>query len=162
MKAGISTKYPKTVTFYDAFSAGWDGLKTTSKVRAHDVYYRWENSTSAVFFYVRLESETDDYQNLAFVTTKCNTAFSYTADIDEWSQNADGSWGPAPSLDSGSGEFETKPGKYNNVYYAVEAHVTNPLELSSDVVSSIEFKGPEDKTIGTIYPCNPSFPLQCE
>lgn len=50
------------ITVYDALSSVWDGLKTVSDIDPSDVTYRWETQTTAVFTYVRLESQSDDYQ----------------------------------------------------------------------------------------------------
>lgn len=151
------------VSVYDALSSVWTGLKTTSDIDPSDVTYRWETQTTASFAYVRLESETDDYQWLSHISTKCVTEVAYIVDVDSWRQNGTGTWVVYPDLEAGTRYLYHTPAYYNSTTQALWAYnnVTGGMAYH-DAVSDITISGPESKTVQTIYPCYPQFPLHCE
>lgn len=162
VSAGASDVAPITTTVYDVLSSIWSSLKTTSDIDPSDVYYRWENSTSAVFSYVRLQSQTDYDQELVLIATSCQTSVAYVVDIDSWSQNGDGTLSPVPAQIAGTKMLTSSPTGYNSVAracYAYETWAGGPL---SDRITSITISGPESKAVATIYPCLPEFPYALE
>ena len=93
---------PTATTVYEALVAGWSGLQKTSDIDASDVFYSWETATTVVFTYVRLESESDFYQELAYITSKCETAVAMVVDVEKWRQNSTGTWVPVPDKKTGT------------------------------------------------------------
>ncbi|MCX7843000.1 MAG: hypothetical protein N2489_08000 [Clostridia bacterium] len=151
------------VTVYDALSSVWDGLKTVSDVDPSDVTYKWQTQTTAVFAYVRLESQSDNYQWLSHISTKCITSVGYLAAIESWRQNGSGTWVLYPCIKSSSKYLYHTPKDYNSTTKALWAY-NNVIGGTAyhDAISDITISGPESKTVQTIYPCYPQFPLHCE
>lgn len=159
---GASQLAPVTSTVYDVLSSTLQGLQPTSVVDPADVIYRWENRTTAVFSYVRLESESDNRQQLVYINSRCTTEIAYIADIDSWKVSSSSSLIPVPDLITGERTINSVPNYFNSVYYACVAYnnwVAGPV---ANQVTSINISGPESKSIVTIYPSTPQFPQQCE
>jgi hypothetical protein len=68
------TVYAPAITVYDAIASAWSGFSKVSEIDPSTVTYRWETQTIAAFQYVRLETQSDSYQNLSHISTKCQTA----------------------------------------------------------------------------------------
>lgn len=158
--AGTIASIP--VSVYDALSSVWDGLKTTSDIDPSDVIYSWETQTTAVFAYVRLQSQTDDYQYLSHISTKCVTEVAYIVDVDSWRQNGTGAWVVYPNLESGTRYLYHTPSYYSSTSEAVNAYLNAIGGPWHAAISEIKISGPESKTVQSIYPCYPQFPLHCE
>ena len=158
--AGAIASIP--VTVYDALASMWSGLRPVSDIDPCSVYYAWETQTTASFSYVRLESQSYNYQWLSFISTKCVTQVAYVADVDNWRQNGSGAWIPYPALTTGSRYLYHTPSNYYGTSQAIYAYLHPDAGASNSSISSITISGPESKTIQTIYPCYPSFPLGCE
>lgn len=162
VSAGASYVAPITSTVYDVLSSVWSSLRTTSYIDPTDVYYRWENSTSAVFSYVRLESQTDYDQDLVLIATKCQTSVAYVVDIDSWSQNGDGTSSPIPAQIAGTKMLYSTPTNYNSISRACYAYNNWSGGPVSDRITSISISGPESKAVVTIHPCLPEYPYALE
>lgn len=151
------------ITVYDALSSVWSGLKTVSDVNPSDVTYKWRTQTTAVFSYVKPEGKSDSYQSLSHISTKCLTSVGYLAAIDSWRQNGSGAWVLYPYIKSSSKYLEHIPSGYNDTFKAVWAYINvSGGSAYHDCVDKIKISGPESKSVQTIYPCYPQFPLQCE
>lgn len=152
---------PTPITVYDALSSVWDGLKTVSDIDPSDATYRWETQTTAVFTYVRLESQSDYYQWLSHISTKCITEVAYIVDVDSWRPNGTGEWIVYPDLEADTRYLYHTPTYYNSTTRALWAY-NNVNGTYHDAISEITISGPESKKVQTIYPCYPQFPLHCE
>ena len=152
---------PDPITVYDALESAWEGLRTVSDIRPSDVTYQWETQTTACFSYVRLESQSDDYQFLSHISTKCETEVGYIVDVDKWRQNGTGEWIVYPDLKTGTKYLYHTPNYYANTTRALWAYV-NSGSTYHDAVEDITISGPESKTVQKIYPCYPQFPDHCE
>ena len=163
VSAGASTIAPIIVNVYEALSSVWDGLKTVSDIDPNNVTYRWETQTTACFAYVRLENQSDDYQWLSHISTKCVTEIAYIVDVDSWRQNGTGEWVVYPDLEAGTRLLEHTPTYYNSTTRALWAY-NNSLNGAPlhDAISEIQITGPESKKVQTIYPLYPQFPIHCE
>ena len=153
---------PTATTVYEALVAGWSGLQKTSDIDASDVFYSWETATTVVFTYVRLESESDFYQELAYITSKCETAVAMVVDVEKWRQNSTGTWVPVPDKKTGTRYLFHTPANYYSNTKAIWAYLQGGTVAYKDTISKITISGPESKIVQTISPCNPNFPLQCE
>lgn len=149
------------ITVYDALASAWSGLKTVSDIDPSNVTYRWETQTTAVFAYVRLEGQSDNYQYLSHISTKCVTEVAYIVDVDRWRQNGTGAWVVYPSMETGTRYLYHTPTYYNSTSAALWAY-NNVSGTYHDAISQITISGPESKTVQTIYPCYPQFPAHCE
>jgi hypothetical protein len=152
--------YAPAITVYDALSSVWSGLSPVSEIKPSKVTYTYETQTTAAFQYVRLEKESDSYQRLSHISTKCKTSLGYLVDVDSWRQNSSGTWIPDPDIRSGSRTIYNTPNLYNDSGKAVYSY--SVVRALNDSVSSITISGPESKTVQNIYPLYPSFPLDCE
>jgi hypothetical protein len=85
---------------------------------------------------------------------------SYIVDVDKWRQNSSGTWIPEPALATGNRTLYNTPYEYSSSAEAVHAYTVS--RALNDSVSNITISGPESKTVQTIYPLYPSFPLDCE
>ena len=112
--------------------------------------------------YVRLESQTDYDQQLVLIATKCQTSVAYIVDIDAWSQNGDGTLSPEPSQIAGTKMLYSTPANFNSVSracYAYNNWVAGPVY---DRITRISISGPESKSVVTIFPCCPEYPIGLE
>ncbi len=150
------------ISVYDALSSVWEGLKPTSDIDPTDVYYKWETQTTAVFSYVRLENQSDEYQYLSHISTKCITQVGYMLSVDSWRQNGTGAWVKYPNIEHDDRTLYHTPSNYNNTTRALWAYNNVTGGPCQDAVYQITISGPESKTVQTISPCCPNFPLQCE
>lgn len=153
---------PTPTTVYQALVAGWSGLKKTSDIDASQVIYKWQTATTVVFTYVRLESQSDFYQQLAYITSKCETAIGYIVDVEKWRQNGTGTWVPVPAVKTGTRYLFHTPANYHSNTKAIWAYLQGGTVAYKDTISKITISGPESKIVQTISPCNPNFPMQCE
>lgn len=162
VQAGASYVAPITTTVYDALASVWNSLETTSNIKPSDVVYVWENKTTVVFSYVRLESQSDYYQDLVLIASKCQTHVSYVVDIESWSENGDGTSSPVPAHLEDSRMLYSTPTNYNSIPRACYAYNNWYGEPLSDSITSIALSGPESKAVVTIYPCTPQYPYALE
>lgn len=107
---------------------------------------------------MRLESQTDDDQRLAFISSKVQTSCGYQMPGFDYTKS-DGNWNTNTTIESGTKMFTMKPSKYNSVDDSIKAY-TNSYEQSRDRVSRIKLLGPKDTKIQYIYPVSPEFPGQ--
>lgn len=159
---GVSQLAPKTATVYDILSSVWSGLKPVSDIDASEVTYRFENKTTAMFSYVRLESQTDYEQELVHIGTKCVTNVAFIVDVDSWSQNGDGVFLPYPDQKTGTKTITSEPSNYGSTTRACYAYENYAGGSLYDRITSIKISGPESKTVVTISPCLPEYPYGLE
>lgn len=161
VSAGAAYIAPITSTVYDVLSSTIAAILPATSIDPDSVLYRWENSTTASFSYVRLQSEAEYMREYALVATSCYTSVAYIVDVDAWSLS-----GPVPSQIAGTEEFYSTPSGfsgYNRACYAYDS-IRNGSTLGpiSDRIYCIAFTGPETKNIVNIYPAYPEFPLGVE
>ena len=152
---------PVTSTLYNIFSSTWNGLATTTIVDSVDATLSWETSTTVMIYYIRLESQTDEAQRLAFITSSCYTSIGYVLDDNCTYINANGDSIPVPSFVSGNVSFRTTPSGYNNTQSAVIAYKYYPYDTIKDTVLHIYIYGPNDTHVTTVSPCDPNTPGAC-
>jgi len=151
------------ITFYDAIMSFWDGIKTTTEVRAPHIVYSWSMITTAVFAYVRLENQTDDYQWLSHVSTKTKGEIGYQMPTVEYKYSSDG-WTKVPTAKAiqGNKPINIEPSGYNSTLNAIIAYNSGSSVPVQEGVQRIQISGPESKTIQYIYPYHPQLPLNFE
>ncbi|ABP66344.1 hypothetical protein Csac_0725 [Caldicellulosiruptor saccharolyticus DSM 8903] len=149
------------VNLYDAISSFISGISKTTEVNVPNIAYSWASITTAVFTYVRLESESDNRQVLSYISTKTNTVIGYQIPKLSY-KNKNGVWVAAPDVIQGKRTIDIIPSGYDSISGAVEAYCGGYSVPQRATVDGIRISGPESKVVQTIYPCNPQFPLHCE
>ena len=149
------------LTVYGAASEFLSGISTTTEVSVPNITYSWSSTTTAVFTYVRLDEQSDDYQWLSLISTKTQTAVGYNIPTFNYEQS-NGTWGISPEIIQGTRTIENVPTGYDSMEVAIAAYNTVSGGPVRNVVSNIQISGPESKSVETIWPCCPNFPLQCE
>lgn len=152
--------YAYGISIYQAFQSVWSGLQPISEISKPEILYSYNCKATASFAYVRLESEADDLQKLSHISTKCWTNVSYVLKGGTWRRDSSGNWELCPTQPSGNYDIYNNPYSYNSTAEAVYAFTLNALHNKS--ISNITISGPESKTIVSIYPICPQFPLHCE
>lgn len=149
------------LSVYDAIRSFISGLSTTTEVSAPNITYTWSNVTTATFIYVRLDTESDDAQQLSSISTKTVTAVGY--DIPKFNYKAvNGSWVLFPDIIQGKRTIYATPSRYANIADAVDAYNgLYPCPVQNEVYN-IKISGPESKNVEVTWPCNPNSPLDCE
>ena len=146
------------LTFYDAAKAYVSGMTTTTEVKAPKITYTWSGTTTASFIYVKLSGQSDDYQWLSLVSTKCTTSVAYN--IPSFARKSGSQW-LDPIVLTGTREINSTPDGYENSAVAVAAYNSSSSAVHR-AVSYIQISGPENSTVQKIYPCYPSLPAHCE
>ena len=149
------------LTLYDAAHSFVTGISTTTEVDVPHIAYSWSNVTTASFIYVRLNNQTDDYQWLSLISTKTTTAVGYQ--LPQFSyKKTNGTWVIVPEMIQGTRTIYSTPNYYNSTSIAVSAYNSVPGGALQNCVSYVQISGPESKSVQTIHPCFPSFPIHCE
>lgn len=148
------------LTFYDAVKSFISGISTTTEVSVPHIAYSWSNVTTAVFTYVRQNSQGDESQWLSMISTKTHTVVAYNIPTFNY-RTINGSWGLSPQIIQGNRNIYCTPSGYDSISMAVEAYRSSG-SLVRNAVSNIQISGPESQSIQTIWPCYPNFPAQCE
>lgn len=148
------------VNFYDAISSFLSGISRTTEVDVPHITYSWSSVTTAVFAYVRLEGQTDDYQWLSYISTKTVTDVGYQIPKFIY-ENSNGDWVLTPKVVQGKRSITAKPSGYDSILNAVVAYNSSSVPVHA-AVGRIRISGPESKIVQYIYPCYPQFPDHCE
>jgi hypothetical protein len=148
------------LTLYSVVSGFVSGITRTTEVDVPNITYTWSSNETVVFTYVRLESQTDDYQWLSEISTKTLTAVGWQ--IPTFSYKLGSLWLLTPQIISGSQNISITPSGYDNITNAVAQYNSGLSGPRLAEVSSIQISGPESKTVQYISPVCPNFPLQCE
>jgi len=149
------------LAFYDAVSSFLSGISRTTEVKVPHINYSWSSTTTAVFTYIRLESQTDNYQWLSLISTKTQTVVGYTIPTFNY-KSSNGYWYLTPKLVQGNRTIYGTPNGYDSYVEAIFAYNSIGGGPRHRAISSITISGPESKTVQVIYPCYPQFPLHCE
>lgn len=149
------------VSVYDAVKSAVSGISTTTTVTIPNVTYSWSSTETVVFTYIRLTSQTDDYQWLSLVSTKTVTEVGWQ--IPKFNYvNSSGKVTLTPNVIQGKRTITCTPSGYDNNNIALNQYVNGFSGPTFRAVSSITISGPESKAVQTIYPVYPQFPLHCE
>lgn len=148
------------LTFYNAISSFISGVSTTTEVSVPHIAYSWSNVTTAVFTYVRQDSQGDESQWLSMISTKTHTVVAYNIPTFNYKLSS-GGWALSPQVIQGSSSIYCTPSGYDSISAAVNAYRSSG-SLVRNAVSNIQISGPESQSIQTIWPCYPSFPDHCE
>lgn len=145
------------LTVYDAVTGFISDIQPTTWIDGANVIYSWSQTTTVIFFYVKLKGETDDKQYLKFVTNKCDVVagwqfptFTYT--------NSSGGQVAKPSVVQGSRNISAIAPGYDNANKAVDYYIAGG-PIITDFVNQIPVIGIEDKTIKNIVPVSPMTPV---
>ena len=149
------------VNLYDAISSFISGISRTTEVNIPNIAYSWSSVTTAIFTYVRLESESDNKQILTFISTKTDTVIGYQMPK-LYYKNNNGVWVLAPSVIQGKRTINAVPSGFDSINGAIEAYFGGYPIPQRATVDGIRISGPESKVVHTIYPYKPQFPLHCE
>ena len=148
------------LTFYNAANAFISGMSTTTEVKAPEINYTWSGTTTAVFTYVRLNSQSDDYQWLSLISTKNKTVVGY--DIPTFTYKSGSSWLMEPDVVQGKNTIESIPTGYDSNAVAIAAYTSVSGGPVHRAVSRVRISGPETNTVQNISVCYPQFPAHCE
>jgi len=149
------------LTLYDAVSGFVSGINRTTEVSVPHITYSWSGVTTAVFMYVRLESQSDDYQWLSLISTKTNTEVGYQIPKFDY-EISDGNWGLTPVVVQGNRSIELVPEGYNDNSIALSVYRSGEISPARTVVYRIQISGAENTDVEYIYPCCPNYPFHCE
>ena len=163
----ISRFAPISYTVYDVLSATWSSLRPVSIIDSGDVVYEWENSTTAIFWYVYPYGGDEDFEKLVMVTTECYAVVICRVDVDSWSENGDGILLPIPDLYAERRVFSVSPINAATSFGLPQACYLYANNLASvepyyDFVEKIVISGPESNREVAIYPACPRFPSGLE
>jgi len=111
--------------------------------------------------YVRLESQSDDYQWLSLISTKTNTEVGYQIPKFDY-EISDGNWGLTPVVVQGNRSIELVPEGYNDNSIALSVYRSGEISPARTVVYRIQISGAENTDVEYIYPCCPNYPFHCE
>lgn len=150
------------ITVYDAVREILEGMTSTTVIKPSEVIYWYETQTTAVFCYTKIEGRPDSTQVLNHISTKCKTSVGYLFDIEKYKINGSSDWIVEPAIASGSYLVNHTPTNYSSSAWAAYMYLYDQTLARFDTVDYIKLKGPENRTVYTIYPCKPQFPAHCE
>ena len=140
----ISTGASYIATVYDVLTELVSGIKKTTKITTPHIVYSWAATSTAVFTFVRKDSQNDSHQWFAQVSTKTATSykfpkFNYT--------NSNGSSKLTPSIVQGKRSFTSTPKGYGNEEDAVKHYLGGASGAQRRQVGTITISGPESKSV---------------
>ena len=142
--------------FYDAVSSLASGISRTTEVSVPHITYSWSSTTTITFLYVRLASQTDDFQRLSMVSTRVDTEVGYQIPTFSY-KNVSGNWVLTPQVIQGKRNTSAVPQGYDNTFDAVIEYNSWGFLLTR-FVHRIQISGPENKNVESIYPFYAEFP----
>ena len=153
---GISSIPGANVAFtvYDAAKAFVNGLAPTTEISAADVVYSYAHTTTVSFKYVKIKGQSDNLQNLTYISTKGTTSVGYQFPTFVYSGGS-----VSPNIIQGSRTIYSTPNGYNSDLNAVKAY-SDPYSPTRSYVDRVVITGLESKSVSTIYPACPEFPAQ--
>lgn len=140
-------------TVYSTVSSFVSGISPTTEISSAAINYSYANTTTATFKYVKKVGQSDDYQWLSYISTKCVTAIGYQYPEFSYSGGS-----VTPNIIQGKRTLYSTPSGYNSNLNAVKAY-NSTYGLQKACVGSIQITGIESKTVSNIYPVYPEFPL---
>ena len=161
---GLDNISPLAATIYEVFSTTIQVLLSSTQVEISEIYYSWECATSVSFAYVRFEYQSDDYQQLTVVGTKCYVDVACIMDVERFIQHESGAIVPQPAQCTGSYAFTAAHSLYNTNSRAayVFLHTTEWTRPVYDYVEEIDVSAPGSQEAFFIDPPKPLFPLQLD
>ncbi|PXW86015.1 hypothetical protein DES38_1261 [Streptohalobacillus salinus] len=140
------------LTVYDTAKNFVSGISRSTIVNDADISYTWAQSTTAVFSYVKLSSQSDNYQNLSYISTKVDVSVGY-----QYPEFVYSGGSVKPNIIQGNANTSYVPSGYDSGFNAVDAY-QSPYAKSRATVSRIDITGLEYDSVAYIYPVSPQFP----
>lgn len=129
-------------------------LQPTSEVISTEVIYSYSWTATISFKYVKKTGESDDYQAMTYVSSKCEAVVGWQCPTFSY----DTTGVAHPSMLQGNQNLSGRAIGYNSNYNAVKAYL-DPTAPRSTFVNYIEVEGIEGKTAFAIWLPTPSSPL---
>ncbi|MFE7062001.1 hypothetical protein ACFVAD_07600 [Sutcliffiella sp. NPDC057660] len=142
------------LTVYDTVSGFASGISRETTVTDAEISYTWSQATTAVFSYVRRDSQSDSYQELTYISTKVAASIGYQYPTLVYSGGS-----VSPNVVQGKRNLNLVPPGYDSGHNAVNAYV-NVYAPRRSTIDRITLTGLETKAISNIYPVSPMFPAQ--
>lgn len=156
----ISNTLTWLVTIYDVCSGIVTGFSKTTEVRSPNITYTYDLNTTAMFTYVRLTTQSDDYQKLCQISTKISGSISHQLVGADY-KDSSGAWKSIPTRPQKFKDGGATPSGYDSSADAVK-YFNGSAATFTRAISSVPIKGPGGATGITISPIYPSFPAHCE
>ncbi len=144
------------LTVYDMASGFVSGISKETTVTDAEISYSWSQVTTVVFSYVRLDSQSDKYQNLSYISSKVYLWVGWQYPVFEYN----GGTVVANGI-QGNRTINLVPDGYDSGINAVNGYI-DPYAKSRATVSRIKLTGIETDLISYIYPVDPIFPAQID
>ncbi|MDC3417083.1 hypothetical protein [Aquibacillus salsiterrae] len=140
------------LSVYDAFKGMITGISKETTITDANINYSWNIATTAVFSYVKLASQSDDYQDLSYISTRLDGKNFYTLLTFE-DENGDFKAGG----EQGQRDVFVVPSGYDSGFNAVDAYLS-PYAKSRATVTRYDIAGIEGSHVSYVYLVDPSFP----
>lgn len=140
------------LSVYDTISGFVSGISKTTEISSAEIVYSYAHITTASFKYVKIKGQSDDYQNLTYISTKGTTAVGYQYPTFTYSGGS-----VKPNVIQGNRTITSTPSGYNSNVNAVKAY-SDPYAARRSYVGSVKITGLESKSVSSIYPVCPEFP----
>lgn len=140
------------LSVYDTISDFVSGISKTTEISSAEIVYSYAHITTASFKYVKIKGQSDDYQNLTYISTKGTTAVGYQYPTFTYSGGS-----VKPNVIQGNRTITSTPSGYNSNVNAVKAY-SDPYAARRSYVGSVKITGLESKSVSSIYPVCPEFP----
>lgn len=141
------------LTVYDTVSGFVSGISKTTEISSAEILYSYSHTTTASFKYVKIKGQSDDSQVLTYISTNGTTSVGYQYPTFTYSGGA-----AKPNVIQGNRTVYSTPSGYNSNLNAVKSY-TDPYAANRAYVGSVKITGIESKSVSTIYPVCPEFPL---
>lgn len=146
--------FEKAWTAYELIKPFVTALQPTSEVISTTVMYSYSWTATVSFKYVKKVGESDDYQAMTYVSSKCEAVVAWNCPT----FYCDATGVAHPDILQGKQNLSGRAVGYNSNYNAVKAYV-DPTAPRSTYVNYIEVTGIEEKTVFAIWLPTPSSPL---
>ena len=149
------------VSFVDAVQSTVSAINPYTEIHNPAITYIWSSVTTAVFAYVKVAVQSDDYQWLSLISTKAETEVLYAIPIFDYSNNG-GDPISTPDIISDRRYIYATPNQYDSTSVAIAGYLSTNGFPFQRMVSDIQISGPESISVETIWPCYPNYPIHCE
>ena len=140
------------LTVYDSVKGFVSGISKTTEISSAEIVYSYAHTTTASFKYVKIKGQSDDYQNLTYISTKGTTAVGYQYPTFTYSGGS-----VKPNVIQGNRTITSTPNGYNSNANAVKAY-SDLYAAQFSYLESVKITGLESKSVSLIYPVCPRFP----
>jgi hypothetical protein len=145
------------LSVYDVVSSFVSGISKETTITDAEISYTWAQVTTAVFSYVKESDQSDEYQQLTYISTMATVAVGWQYPVFTYINNNGNQVTVQPNVIQGTRTITAIPDGYDSGFNAVDAYLS-PYAKKRATVDRIEITGIESKNVAYIYPVSPQFP----